>query len=138
MHQLREGETGGDPAVLGVEGRKVLFPFHVSRAFGRAFSRSPPAIVHVHESDGALLVLAVRAARALGRPLGRTRIVATLQVSYREERWAVRPIRDGVRVVSRPTFGEWVFAWLRDQQANGTRLVYSHDAEQWATFGPTL
>ncbi len=31
-----------------------------------------------------------------------------------------------------------VFAWLRDQQAQGTRLVYSHDAEQWATLGATL
>jgi glyoxylase-like metal-dependent hydrolase (beta-lactamase superfamily II) len=31
-----------------------------------------------------------------------------------------------------------VFAWLRDQQAAGTRLVYSHDADQWAGLGPTL
>jgi glyoxylase-like metal-dependent hydrolase (beta-lactamase superfamily II) len=31
-----------------------------------------------------------------------------------------------------------VFAWLRDQQAAGTRLVYSHDADQWAALGPTL
>jgi N-acyl homoserine lactone hydrolase len=31
-----------------------------------------------------------------------------------------------------------VFAWLRDQQATGTRLVYSHDVDQWSTLGPTL
>jgi glycosyltransferase involved in cell wall biosynthesis len=102
-----------DAAVIGVPGRKLLFPFQVSRAFGRHFSSRPPEVVHVHESDGALLVIAVRAARMLGRPLGRARIVATLQVSYREERWAVRPIRDRGRRVSWPTLGEWVFAWLR-------------------------
>jgi N-acyl homoserine lactone hydrolase len=31
-----------------------------------------------------------------------------------------------------------VFAWLRDQQAAGTRLVYSHDVDQWAALGTTL
>ncbi len=31
-----------------------------------------------------------------------------------------------------------VFVWLRDQQAHGTRLVYSHDPDQWATLGATL
>jgi glycosyltransferase involved in cell wall biosynthesis len=102
-----------DPAVIGVPGRKLFFPYHVSRTFGRVFSSEPPDIIHVHESDGALLVLAVRAARKLGRLVGRARIVATLQVSYREERWAVRPIRDRGRTVSRPTFAELVFAWLR-------------------------
>ena len=109
----RADERIDDPAVIGVPGRKLLFPFHVSRALGRQFSTDPPAIVHVHESDGALIVLAIRAARKLGRPLGRARIVATLQVSYREERWAVRPVRDRGMTVSRPTFSEWVFAWLR-------------------------
>jgi glyoxylase-like metal-dependent hydrolase (beta-lactamase superfamily II) len=27
-----------------------------------------------------------------------------------------------------------LFAWLRDQQAAGIRLVYSHDADQWQEF----
>jgi glyoxylase-like metal-dependent hydrolase (beta-lactamase superfamily II) len=31
-----------------------------------------------------------------------------------------------------------VFAWLRDQQAEGTRLVFSHDPDQWAALGATL
>lgn len=31
-----------------------------------------------------------------------------------------------------------VFSWLRAQQAQGTRLVYSHDPDQWSTLGPTL
>ncbi len=31
-----------------------------------------------------------------------------------------------------------VYTWLRDQQASGTRLVYSHDAEQWAALPPVL
>ena len=30
------------------------------------------------------------------------------------------------------------FARLRKQQAAGTRLVFSHDPDQWATLGPTL
>jgi glycosyltransferase involved in cell wall biosynthesis len=102
-----------DPTVLGVAGAKVLFPFHAMRVFLRAFAEEPPEIVHVHESDGALVVLAIRTARFLGRPLRATRIVATLQVSYREERWAVRPVRAGARRVSWPSLSEWVFAWVR-------------------------
>lgn len=31
-----------------------------------------------------------------------------------------------------------VFAQLRELQAAGTRLVYSHDPDQWAGLGPTL
>lgn len=31
-----------------------------------------------------------------------------------------------------------VFAWLRHQQAGGTRLVYSHDPDQWAALAPGL
>jgi N-acyl homoserine lactone hydrolase len=31
-----------------------------------------------------------------------------------------------------------VFAWLRGRQAAGTRLVFSHDPNQWAGLGPTL
>jgi glyoxylase-like metal-dependent hydrolase (beta-lactamase superfamily II) len=27
-----------------------------------------------------------------------------------------------------------VFAWLREEQARGTRLVFSHDADQWASI----
>jgi glycosyltransferase involved in cell wall biosynthesis len=109
----RAGESARDAAVVGVAGAKMLFPLHAARVFARTFAEHPPAIVHVHESDGALVALAVRAARLVGRPLGRAQIVATLQVSYREERWAVRPVVAGGRRLSWPTFSEWVFAWLR-------------------------
>jgi len=30
------------------------------------------------------------------------------------------------------------FAWLRHQEAAGVRVVFSHDAPQWATLGPTI
>ena len=69
--------------------------------------------MHVHESDGALVVVAVRFARLLRSRLGAARVVATLQVSYAEERRSVRPIRSGQGVVSRPTGGERIFGWVR-------------------------
>ena len=31
-----------------------------------------------------------------------------------------------------------VFAWLRDQEAKGVRLVFSHDADQWASHPAVL
>jgi glyoxylase-like metal-dependent hydrolase (beta-lactamase superfamily II) len=31
-----------------------------------------------------------------------------------------------------------VFAWLRDQEASGVRLVFSHDADQWASLPAEL
>jgi glycosyltransferase involved in cell wall biosynthesis len=115
----RAERASRDPAVLGVPGAKALFPFNAALAFVRQFAAEPPAVVHVHESDGALIVLAVRIARRAGRPLGAARIVATLQVSYREERRAVRAVRAaraaraGRRRVSWPALSERVFAWLR-------------------------
>jgi glycosyltransferase involved in cell wall biosynthesis len=109
----RAGEAEGDPAVLGVEGRKALFPLLAAGRFARELSRTPPSVVHVHESDGALVALLVRVARWLGQPLGRARVVATLQVSYREERLAVRAVSANGQVVSRPARSEVVFAWLR-------------------------
>jgi glyoxylase-like metal-dependent hydrolase (beta-lactamase superfamily II) len=30
------------------------------------------------------------------------------------------------------------FAWLREQEAAGVQLVFSHDPDQWAGLGPTL
>jgi glyoxylase-like metal-dependent hydrolase (beta-lactamase superfamily II) len=30
------------------------------------------------------------------------------------------------------------YGWLRGQQAGGVALIYSHDAEQWATLGEVL
>ena len=97
----------GDAAVRATGGSKLLFPLAVAGLYLREARRRPFDVVHVHESDGfAVLVLA----RLHGR---RPRLVATLQVSYRRERRAVRPVRANGRVVSRPTPAERVFARLR-------------------------
>ena len=85
-----------------VRGPKLLFPLLVALRFALA-PRTPWDLVQVHESDGALVAVVLRLLRALGARAGQARLVATLQVSYVEERRAVRPIlADGV-VVSRPT-----------------------------------
>ncbi len=102
----------GDPHAVRVRGPKLLFPLLVALRFA-ASPRTAWDLVQVHESDGALVALVLRLLRALGAPAGRARLVATLQVSYVEERRAVRPVRADGEVVSRPTFGELVFAWLR-------------------------
>jgi glycosyltransferase involved in cell wall biosynthesis len=96
-----------------VPGAKLLFPLRAAARFIALARRQRFDVVHLHESDGALVALAVRLARAFGRPAGNARVVATLQVSYRRERWAVRRLRVNGRTVARPTAGEWLFAWLR-------------------------
>ena len=94
-----------DGFAIATGGRKLFFPWHAGRRFLRLARERPFDLVHVHESDGVLVALALRLARWLGRPAGRARLMATLQVSYRRERLAVRPIRADGRVVSRPTGG---------------------------------
>jgi glycosyltransferase involved in cell wall biosynthesis len=74
----------------GARGPKVLFPLAVVPAVAVALLLRRPHVVQVHESDGALAALAVRLVRPFLRP--RPRLVALLQVSYREERRAVRPL----------------------------------------------
>jgi glycosyltransferase involved in cell wall biosynthesis len=105
--QLAAGlrEMGDEVVVLGrgpsgAMGPKVLFPLAVVPAAWRALRRFRPHVVQVHESDGALAALLVRAARgAPGAPL----LTALLQVSYVEELRAVRPLvaPDG-EVLGRP------------------------------------
>ena len=102
----------GDPRLAAVPGPKVLFPLMAAlRYLGLARRRFD--VVHVHESDGVAVALAVRLARWLRLPQGRPRVVATLHVSYVAERRAVRPVRAGGAVVSRPAASERVFAWVR-------------------------
>jgi glycosyltransferase involved in cell wall biosynthesis len=74
----------------GARGPKVLFPLAVVPAVAAALLRRRPHAVQVHESDGALAALVVRLLRPFLRP--RPRLIALLQVSYREERRAVRPL----------------------------------------------
>ena len=101
-----------DPHGQAVRGPKLLFPLFAALRFALA-PRTPWDLVQVHESDGALLAVVLRLLRAFGARAGRARLVATLQVSYVEERRAVRPILADGEVVSRPTPGEQIFAWLR-------------------------
>jgi glycosyltransferase involved in cell wall biosynthesis len=74
----------------GARGPKLLFPLAAVPAAWRAIRRFRPAVVQVHESDGALVALL---AVALRPALDTTPLVAALlQVSYLEERRAVRPL----------------------------------------------
>jgi glycosyltransferase involved in cell wall biosynthesis len=76
----------------GARGPKLLFPIAVVPATAAALRRFRPHVVQVHESDGALAALLVAMVRWACSP--RPRLAALLQVSYVEERWAVRPLRD--------------------------------------------
>ena len=95
-----------------VGGPKLLFPLLAALRF-LAAPRTDWDLVQVHESDGALVAVALRLLRLVGLRAGRARLVATLQVSYREERLAVRAVRADGEVVSRPSGAERRFAILR-------------------------
>jgi glycosyltransferase involved in cell wall biosynthesis len=105
--QLAAGlrELGDEVEVLGrgpggAAGPKVLFPLTIVPAAWRALRRFRPHVVQVHESDGALAALLVRAARSLFEP--RPLLAALLQVSYVEELRAVRPLAADGKVLGRP------------------------------------
>lgn len=108
----------GDPYAVGTAGRKLLYPLLAGFLFLRLWRRHRFDLVHVHESDGVAVVLLLRLLRLFGLAGGRARLVSTLQVSYRRERWSVRPVRakgpgGSGRVLSRPTFDERIFAFVR-------------------------
>src|SRR5215210_1481070 len=114
--QLAAGlrQAGCDVEVLGrgpgqVGGPKVLFPLFAVPAVRRALRRFRPHVVQVHESDGALAALLIRTLRLDPKPL----LVALLQVSYVEERRAVRPLVAAGRVLGRPGSVERRFRWLK-------------------------
>ena len=116
--QLAAGlrELGDEVEVLGrgprgAAGPKVLFPLTIVPAAWRALRRFRPHVVQVHESDGALAALLVRAVRGLLEP--RPLLAALLQVSYVEELRAVRPLVAGGRVLGRPGGVEMRFRWLK-------------------------
>ena len=90
------------PGRPGAAGPKLLFPLTVVPAVAGALRRFRPDVVQVQESDGGLAALWVRLARGRGRGR-RPLLAALLQVSYREERRAVRALvaPDG-RVLGRP------------------------------------
>jgi glycosyltransferase involved in cell wall biosynthesis len=112
--QLAAGlrQEGAEVEVLGrgpggVAGPKALFPLLAVPAVWRALRRFRPDVVQVHESDGGLAALLVAWLAPSLEP--RPRLAALLQVSYREERRAVRPLRWGARVLGRPSAVEMRF-----------------------------
>jgi glycosyltransferase involved in cell wall biosynthesis len=116
--QLAAGlrELGDEVVVLGrgpggAAGPKVLFPLTIVPAAWRALRRFRPDVVQVHESDGALAALLVRAARLPIEP--RPLLAALLQVSYIEELRAVRPLMARDRVLGRPGSVEVRFRRLK-------------------------
>lgn len=117
--QLAAGlrERGHEVTVMGrgpdgARGPKLLFPLAAVPAARRAVRRLSPHVVQVHESDGALVALWLRlAGRRLDPP---PLLAALLQVSYRQERRAVRALRDpSGRVLGRPGWSEIAFRWLK-------------------------
>lgn len=112
---LTRKAPAGDPYAVGTAGPKLLYPLLAGWRYLRLLGSSPFDLVHVHESDGFLVVFLLRLLRLFG---GRPRLVSTLQVSYRQERLMVRPVRaagsaDDGRVLSLPTLGERLFAYVR-------------------------
>jgi glycosyltransferase involved in cell wall biosynthesis len=112
--QLAAGlrQEGAEVEILGrgpggVAGPKALFPLLAVPAVWRALRRFRPDVVQVHESDGGLAALLVAWLAPSLEP--RPRLAALLQVSYREERRAVRPLRWGARVLGRPSAVEMRF-----------------------------
>ena len=101
------GRSGPD----GVAGPKVLFPLFAVPAVWRALRRFRPHVVQVHESDGGLAALLVAIVAPLLSPV--PRLVALHQVSYVEERRAVRPLVSEGRVLGRPGGVERRFRWLK-------------------------
>lgn len=91
-HEVEVLGRGGE----GARGPKVLFPLAVVRPALRAVARFRPDVVQVHESDSGLL------AKLLARKPVRPLMVALLQVSYVEERRAVRPLRFGDEILGEP------------------------------------
>ncbi|HYL05477.1 MAG TPA: glycosyltransferase family 4 protein [Thermoanaerobaculia bacterium] len=133
--QLAAGlrQEGAEVQILGrgpggVAGPKVLFPLFAVPAVWLALRRFRPHVVQVHESDGGLAALLIAWLAPSCNP--RPRLVALLQVSYREERRAVRPLRCGDRVLGLPSAVElrfrrykaplqialgWLTAWAADR-----------------------
>jgi glycosyltransferase involved in cell wall biosynthesis len=118
--QLAAGlrELGDEVEVLGrgPRGPKVLFPLTIVPAAWRALRRFRPHVVQVHESDGALAAVLVRAVRGSIAP--RPLLAALLQVSYVEELKAVRPLVAGSKrfdgkILGSPGGVEIRFRWLK-------------------------
>jgi len=96
----------------GARVSKTSFPWHARRAVARRVAEWRPDVVQVHESDGGLVIRDLARQAAGRRPL----LAALQQVSYVQERLAVRALVDGddsAQVVARPAMSERTFRALR-------------------------
>ena len=91
-HEVEVLGRGG----AGARGPKILFPLAIVRPALRRIAHFQPDVVQLHESDSGLLASWISGMRV--RPL----LVALLQVSYVEERRAVRPLRAGGEILGEP------------------------------------
>jgi glycosyltransferase involved in cell wall biosynthesis len=107
-HEVRILGRGGGGRD-GARGPKVLFPLTLAPALARAVREFDPDVVQIHESDAGWAARRLRARRRGRRPL----VVALQQVSYLEERRAVRPLVADGRVLGRPGAVERRFRWLK-------------------------
>ncbi len=114
--QLAAGlrEAGHEVTILGrgpqgARGPKSLFPLAIVPALRRALRDLRPDVVQVHESDCGLAALWLGRRRRLR---GWT-LVALQQVSYVEERRAVRALTFAGRILGEPGAIERRFRWLK-------------------------
>lgn len=91
-HEVEVLGRGGE----GARGPKILFPLAIVRPALRKIGSFRPDVVQLHESDSGVLAM------WLGRMNVRPLLVALLQVSYVEERRAVRPLRHGDELLGEP------------------------------------
>lgn len=112
----------------GARGPKLLFPLAVLPATWRALRRARPDVVQVHESDGAFAGLLVRLLRRWLHP--RPRLIALLQVSYREEMRAVRQLSWQGRELGRPGAAERRFRWTKGPVQLVLGILSAHLADR--------
>ena len=104
----KKAET--DELAIAVGGSKWFFPLLAARKYRQLAREKGYDVVHVHESDGLLVARQFDKARRKGEAWAQGKLVATLQVSYDEERRQICEVRaDGERVAA-PTWGERWFA----------------------------
>lgn len=118
-HEVEVLGRGG----LGARGSKRSFPIRIVLPALRRIDAFAPDVVQTHESDGGFLASAIRRRRR--RPL----LVAMLQVSYIEERRAVRPLSWNGEVLGRPGANERRFRLFKAplQIALGRRSAKAAD-----------
>jgi glycosyltransferase involved in cell wall biosynthesis len=102
-HEVEILGRGGE----GARGGKSTFPARIVRPALRKIAAFAPDIVQVHESDGGIL------ARSLARRRMRPLLAALLQVSYVEERRAVRPLTWRGERLAVPGAVERRFRWMK-------------------------